>query len=232
MKKLFLVIVAVLWSCHLKAEDSPTITSIQYWIDNDRTSTINESNQEFDVDCSSLPTGLHLLHYRAKDSNGRFSQLYEYGFFKSPKEIKADSVLSLQWWIDNDSIAKIENSTEFAIDCTALHDGMHLLHCRIKDSADRYSQLYEYGFLKIAENAKADSIQSLQYWWDDLKDNAVTAPYTSQEFTLSTNALPYGLHSLRYRVQDNVGRWSELRSHYFYKGEVLDSALIVKYSYW
>lgn len=298
MKKILFVIVAFIWSCYSRADESPIITSVQYWIDNDQVAMINETSQEFDVDCSALPDGLHMLHYRvadnqgrfsqlyeygflkakavnaadsvqsiqywidndsvaktensmsfaidcsslrdglhmlhyrAKDSEGRFSQLYEFGFFKTPKEIKADSILTIQYWIDNDSIATTESNNEFAIDCSALREGLHLLHCRVKDSAGRYSQLHEYGFLKAAKEIVSDSIQSLQYWWDNMKDNAVIAPYTSSEFSLSTNALPYGLHSLNYRVQDNVGRWSESKSHYFYKGEVLDSARIVSYSYW
>lgn len=65
-----------------------------------------------------------------------------------------------------------------------------------------------------------------------MHDNAVIAPYTADQFVLSTNALPYGLHSLKYRVRDDAGRWSDLQSHYFYKGEALDSARIVSYSYW
>lgn len=75
-------------------------------------------------------------------------------------------------------------------------------------------------------------VESLQYWWDDLHQNAVTMPYSADEFTLSVNALPVGLHSLKYRVKDNAGRWSALHTHYFYKGEARASASIASYSYW
>lgn len=75
-------------------------------------------------------------------------------------------------------------------------------------------------------------ITSLQYWWDDLHQSAVTVPYSADELILSVNAFPVGLHSLKYRVKDNAGRWSALHSHYFYKGEARDSARIVSYSYW
>lgn len=166
IKLLTLFTVTALLSFPIFADDAPLINGVQYWIDNNHEAAVKKNSLEFDVDCSNLSTGLHFLHLRAIDSNGK------------------------------------------------------------------YSQLYEYGFLKVAEDVKSNSIQYLQYWWDDFKENAVVAPYTSNEFTLYTNALPYGLHSLKYRVKDNAGRWSELHEHYFYKGEALDSARIVSYSYW
>jgi len=143
------------------------------------------------------------------------------------------SVSSVQYWIDNDhAAAKTGDGLEFDVDCSALSEGLHMLHFRVADNGGRYSQLYEHGFLKMDRIAKAGAIQSIQYWWDDMSGNAVIAPYTSETFTLSTDALPYGLHSLKYRVKDDVGRWSDCRSHYFYKGEIQDSARIVSYSYW
>lgn len=142
-------------------------------------------------------------------------------------------ISGVQYWIDNNHSAAVsESSGEFKVDCSGLSTGLHLLHLRVKDSKGNYSPLYEYGFLKAAVSEVADSIQSLQYWWDDNKENAITAPYTSAGFTLSANALPYGLHSLKYRVKDNAEKWSELHSHYFYREEVADSARIVSYSYW
>lgn len=109
---------------------------------------------------------------------------------------------------------------------------MHLLHYRVLDSNGRYSPLQEHGFYKIPAPKKATKVESLQYWWDDMHTNAVTAPHTEQDFVLSTTALPYGLHSLNYRVKDDTGAWSQLHTSYFYKGEALDSARIASYSYW
>lgn len=77
-------------------------------------------------------------------------------------------------------------------------------------------------------------IESLQYWWDDMYREAVTIPYTDEQFVLSANHLHPGMHSLKYRVKDNAGRWSELRIQYFYKGAATgtEDARIVSYSYW
>ena len=116
--------------------------------------------------------------------------------------------------------------------CSDLPTGYHTLHYRVLDSQGHYSALQEHGFLKLAPVTVATAVASIQYWWDDSHSNAVTVPYTSDEFVLPTAALPVGLHSLKYRVKDNAGRWSECRSHYFYKGEVLDPATVVSYSYW
>ncbi len=143
-------------------------------------------------------------------------------------------IASVQYWIDDDltNSATVSDTLGFEVDCSALSSGLHTLHYRVADSEGHYSRLHEHSFFKIPKINKPTEVVTLQYWWDDSHENAVSGPYTSEEFTLSTDALPMGLHSLKYRVKDNVGRWSECKSHYFYKGEVTDSAKIVKYSYW
>lgn len=143
------------------------------------------------------------------------------------------SVASLEYWIDsNHAAAVVSPSQEVDIDCKTLSPGLHTLHYRVADSNGRYSVLKEHSFLKIDSTAVATSVESLQYWWDDMSQNAVTEPYNPESFIISANALSLGLHSLKYRVKDNAGRWSQCHAHYFYKGEATDSARIVSYSYW
>lgn len=142
-------------------------------------------------------------------------------------------IASLQYWIDdNHAATSVSAKMEFNINCASLASGLHTLHYRVADNKGHCSALQEHGFFKVAPIDTATEVSSLQYWWDDLPQNAVTVPYSADAFVLSTNTFPVGLHSLNYRVKDNAGRWSELRSHYFYKGEVRDSARIVSYSYW
>jgi len=142
-------------------------------------------------------------------------------------------ISSIQYWIDdNHTSVNIRSSQEFDIGCAELPTGLHTIHFRVADNQGRYSSLQEHVFFKVPVSQIATNIESMQYWWDDMYDNAVNVPYTSEQFVLSTDALPFGLHSLKYRIKDNAGIWSELRSHYFYKGEALDSARIASYSYW
>lgn len=143
------------------------------------------------------------------------------------------TISSVQYWIDdNHADASFVPSLEFDVDCSALSQGMHLLHYRVCDSEGNYSSLQEHGFFKVIAVPNATKIESLQYWWDDMYQNSVTSPYSAEEFTLSTDALPYGLHSLKFRVKDDAGRWSGLQTHFFYKGETLEPSRIVSYSYW
>lgn len=143
------------------------------------------------------------------------------------------SISSIQYWIDeNHTAAMVSSSTEFDLDCSKLTTGLHTLNYRVLDNEGNYSALFQHSFLKQEPGPAHTDVVTLQYWWDDMHDNAVDAPYSSEEFVLSTDALPYGLHSLKYRVKDNTGAWSDLRTHYFYKGEPVDSARIVSYSYW
>lgn len=142
-------------------------------------------------------------------------------------------IASVQYWIDNaHTTATVGSSLEFDVDCSALPPGVHTLHYRIADTEGRYSPLQEHSFLKLSAPGDPAELTSLQYWWDDLSQNAVTVLYTSEQFTLSANALPFGLHGLHYRVQDSKGRWSPIMTHYVYRGDIKEPAKIVSYSYW
>ena len=146
------------------------------------------------------------------------------------EEKKIDSV---QYWIDNQQDAvTVSSITEFTINCSDLTPGLHTLNYRIMDTNGNYSALQCHGFYKADVAQVAFQIKSLQYWWDDNIEGAVVADYTADEFVLSTDEMKQGLHSLKYRVLDDTGRWSDLRSHYFYKEEPRDSANIVSYTYW
>lgn len=139
----------------------------------------------------------------------------------------------VQYWIDNrDEDAQLSDSLNFTVDCKELPAGLHFLRYRVADSSGRFSPLNEHGFYKTPVIKSATKIDSLMFWWDDFHINAVSAVYNDSTFILSTSALPYGLHSLKYRVVDDAGRWSETKTHYFYKGEQRDSAMITGYFYW
>lgn len=142
-------------------------------------------------------------------------------------------ITSLQYWIDDNlAAASVSTKMEFSINCVSLSPGLHTLHYRVTDNKGHYSALKEHGFFKIVPDHTATQVSQLQYWWDDLYQSAVIMPYSGEEFILTANAFPVGLHSLKYRVKDSAGRWSALHSHYFYKGEVREPACIVSYSYW
>lgn len=142
-------------------------------------------------------------------------------------------ITSIQYWIDNNHTEAItQSSLDFEINCTSLSPGMHTLQYRVADSKGKYSELKQHGFYKMPLVNSPTKIETLQYWWDDMLTSLVSIPYSDEEMVLSTDALPYGLHSLKFRVKDDAGRWSEAKSHYFYKGEAPDSAMIVAYTYW
>lgn len=236
MKRLALTMIAVVWCMsRAVADGNAQITSVEYWIDNDQASVTTSTTLDFVVNCASLHEGMHTLHYRVADSEGRYSALQEHGFYKMPAILTAEKIDYLQYWLDD----KLENAVtipytpdQFVVSANSLPTGMHTLHYRVADSEGRYSALQEHGFYKLPSDKSSEKIDSLQYWWDDMHQNAVTAPYSPDQFVLSTNALPYGLHSLKYRVKDDIGRWSDLHSHYFYNAGAADTAKIVSYTYW
>ena len=229
-RQLCLIIAAMISLTPILAQ--PKVASVQYWFDNEQSAARVSSQMEFDIDCSALQPGFHALHYRVADNAGHYSALQEHTFFKVAPWAEQTDITGVVYWLDNNlSAAVVSSKLELDINCSSLSPGFHTLHYRVADNTGRYSALQEHTFFKVATVAKATSIAQMQYWWDDFQANACTAPY-SNDFVLSTEALPVGLHSLKYRVQDDAGRWSACHSHYFYKGLQNDSARIVSYSYW
>ena len=136
------------------------------------------------------------------------------------------------WWNNNHAAAQTSTQLEFDIDCSQLSPGLHNLFYRVADGNGAYSSLSQQLVYKSVPPTPASKVVEVQYWWNDKEKFKVSAPYSEEVLSLSTDSLRMGLHSLNYRVKDDAGHWSALYSHYFYKGEVSDSAAIASYTYW
>lgn len=236
MKKLLFILIAVVIGIPgLFSQDSLTVSKVHYWLDDVHTTAKVSSELEFDVDCKDLSPGYHVLHYRVGDSNGGFSALRPFGFIKVDYPAKATGIEHLQYWWDNrhpDALERAYTSETLVLATDSLKPGFHTLHYRVKDDQGQYSALMEHGFLKAASPATATEIDSLQYWWDSTDEKAHMSQYSDESFILSTDSLNIGLHSFNFRVKDNADNWSATNTKYFYKGESVDSARMVSYSYW
>ena len=236
MTKLLLCLAAAfaIFSLWAEADDKLQLQEVQYWIDDHASATVSPA-LEFDVDCNELPPGLHTLFYRVKDSQGKYSSLHAFGFIKPDRIKRGTKVESIHYWWDDsivDSRSVPYSSEQIILSNPNLRPGLHTLKYRLLDDVGKYSATFIHSFMKLAPERVATAVDSIQYWWDDRAQEASIALYMNEELMLPTNDLRAGLHSLNYRLKDDAGRWSASKAHYFYKGEQLDSARIVGYSYW
>ena len=98
----------------------------------------------------------------------------------SPIRVKADEVITYQYWIDNDISAVVESTTtdgaEFTlpIDVANLSTGVHFLNVRAK-TGTTWGTVYRYLFsIPTPANPATVNLQKYEYWLDNDYANRVT----------------------------------------------------------
>ena len=86
MKKSFLLFIIVLLALPALADDR-TLTAGEYWVDNNHLSRTtvsigSDGLMQFALDGTQLSEGLHTLHYRAQDSEGCYSAVQSWLFYR------------------------------------------------------------------------------------------------------------------------------------------------------
>ena len=138
-----------------------------------------------------------------------------------------------QYWFDNDfdsavTIPADQSKNSELTDnllTEGLNDGTHTLHFRAHDTNGLWSCVKGMLFIKnMAQwaNAENNSVQRIQFWFDNDFDNAVTIATDNANSvifnaSLDTDALKDGVHTLNFRFQDTNGLWSCVKGMLFIK---------------
>ncbi|MBK8144869.1 MAG: PKD domain-containing protein [Bacteroidetes bacterium] len=160
-----------------------------------------------------------------------------------------NKIKSYEYWFDNDFLSKVTTtitpvvSYQLAgtIPTAGLAGGLHVFNVRFKDDSSRYSQVTSSFFFKQFQGGAAvqTDIVSYEYWFDNDYASKVSAIIVATpNFQLSGNvsaalASP-GLHVMNIRFKDSGGKWSQVVSSFFYKGDQGGVAQneIKEYEYW
>lgn len=197
--------------------DDRTLVSGEYWFDDLQSSRVSVSidangQMDFTADASQLTEGLHRLNYHALDSEGCWSPLHTWMFFRYAPETIGNT--TLEYWIDEGQHQKLpinENVTTFQVDASACSEGLHQLNYRLNNGAIKTWLFFRY----VPETALENPV--LHYWMDD--GQRQTRPIEGDElsFVADASALAEGLHTISYRVVcgNNIG--SATSSWTFYK---------------
>ena len=238
IKKIRIIGALWLWVITLAAQTNNSLTTFQYWWDDNLPvgeQTISGSTITYTepVDTKTLNDGFHRFNYRIKDNRGAWSQTVSTYFLKrTGVPTTANTVDSLQYWWNDDFASKTQKPVtrggmveinDFG-DATALKDGFYRFNYRIKDNRGAWSQTATTFFLKRTNvPTTANSLVTLQYWWDgdyaSLVEEVLPQPEAliSLDKTGAIAALSDGIHRLSYRVKDNRNQWSSTETYAFIK---------------
>jgi hypothetical protein len=231
--RILILLLAGLLTQYGRADDRQ-VAGCEYWFDNNLSSlrTINGTT-EFTADASSLGEGLHTLHYRAKASDGRYSPVQSWMFYRIGK--KATGVTTkLEYWIDNRSHSSInvnDTTVNFMLNAASEAEGLHTLHYRLTSTNGTASPVQSWMFYRTGKSSVGDL--KLEYWIDNGSHRSLSANDSTVVFMLNAASESEGLHTLHYRLTSTNGTASPVQSWMFYRMSAKPKATRLKsYRIW
>jgi len=208
-----------------------TIVEYEYWFNDDfsnRTITaitpVSQYHLDTSLSVSTLPNGINVINFRAKDSQGKYSVITSQLFYK--KELTnsdTNHIVSYEYWFDDDfqnktlvNITPTEQATVLAqLDVSTMSNGMHLFNLRAKDERGYYSSIVSQLFYKKKLSSYTDNkIIAYKYWYDDDYDNLIYVDLLTptNQLNLIDNLdmtqIPKGIHTLNFQFKDDANIWS------------------------
>ncbi|HYC86943.1 MAG TPA: T9SS type A sorting domain-containing protein [Chryseosolibacter sp.] len=178
-------------------------------------------NESFVVSTASLPTGIHTLNLRTRDSGGQWSHTLSTPMINIATGNA--NVSKLEYFFDTDpgfgaatdvTITPGTNvNTSFFADASSLSPGVHTLNIRTMDEAGAWSLTYARPIIVVS--AASPNVTELEYFFDvdpgfgNAAAVAITpGPMIDQNFIVDASGLTNGIHTLNVRSKDASGSWT------------------------
>lgn len=159
------------------------------------------------------------------------------------------NIVGYEYWFNNDFANKtttIVTSTQQllinqTVPTTGLIQGINTINFRSFDDSGKFSSVISHYFYKtsVPESNLTPEIVAYEYWIDNDYANAVLVNTTIQQQLninelMSMSTLNNGVHNFHIRFKDNVGLWSSVVNHFFYKTpeQIVTQNSITEYRYW
>ena len=194
-----------------------TAATLRYWFDDEKEVSICDANTgtQF-LDASSLPDGLHTLHYQVVDTEGRVSSIASSIFLKIPARLATAEKL-VYWFDDEETTTSVDmKSGTMFLDASGLLDGLHTVHYLVICSDGNVTSAHSSIFLKMNIDIQSTTAQSMRYWFDDETDVNVTKIAQGTQM-LDASHLLDGLHTVHYQIVDENGVVASPYSSIFFK---------------
>jgi hypothetical protein len=149
--------------------------------------------------------------------------------YSGPASGGSDFAGQWEYWFNTGYDDRIKSSFGQAgsnnIPTDGLAAGMHTLHFRFRDDKGLWSVPQSFIFFKGGQQ-----LSGCEYWFNDDYQNKITVAAGAEKFNESFQAgsLANGMHWLHFRFKDELGIYSPLQSHLFWK----TGQKLVAYEFW
>ena len=242
LKRLFHITLLLLAT--VAAHADVELAGYEYWIDSDYStrivSTSSQPTISFDIDLSSQEQGIHILNFRARNSEGTWGSLKRMLYF-IPESSSPDITLKgYEYWMDNDVNSRIHSESSnteqvFSIDISQMTQGIHFFNFRAYNTEGDMGALKRF-LCYFPENANPDAtVSRYEYWIDEDQSQKVVQDATGGDFVAAVDisTLTAGIHYYNFRAQNSEGTWGALKRMLFFIPEnVNPDATVSRYEYW
>ena len=240
MKKTSLVLLLLCLCISLQAQQ---IAKYEYWFDHDsdqrKVVTASNGNIILTANTATLPLGIHTFHFRALDSEGRWSPPISSLFLRQPMAQEGIVVDKYEYWFDEDYDHRITARPsgewiDLSIDVKHLPVGVHSFQLRAIDDAGRGSAPVVGYFLRVALPNEVSTTFDYEYWFDNNESQKMTGGTTNGMINLKVDAsnVKGGLHSIAFCIRGEDGRWAPPIYQYFVKPYDNVENKITGFYYW
>ncbi len=204
------------------------LSKCQYWFDNNHQNLIEKGmnggiSETLEFDTEQLEYGLHTLHLRFSDNNGKWSTPTEWLFFSNGK-IDPKQPAKIEYWFNDLSSERVtetikETGITLFTNASNLKDGLHKIVYRISDNQGNWSIPSQWSFYRLPESFINDTVVTIEYWLDSGYDKpfSISAHSGVNLFDIETENLSEGLHTLTYRTKTKCGNYGNPGTWLFYK---------------
>ncbi len=210
-----------------------TIIAAEYFFDTDpgtgNATVLNISSgsnldTRFAIPLTSVATGIHILHLRVKNNLNQWGLYARQAFYKSP-QILGNNIVAAEYFLDADPgvgngevlpISQGVQLNEFlSIPLTAVSEGVHILHIRVKNNSNQWGMYARQVFYK-SPKVLGNELIAAEYFIDEDPGVGAATPIAITQgqsvdevlnITIPQN-LKEGDHVLHLRVKRNDGKWS------------------------
>lgn len=189
-------------------EDGHGDTKLRYWFnqDNNTMKIVDFVQGMFDIDVSSLESGIHVLSFIATNDRGEQSDPQSRFFFVPEKEAQEEAMF--YYWFDEnhaDMVSAPVGDGALMLDVASLSEGIHILHSYIKKDG-RMSEPKHQVFMK--QPLGGNAIAYYSYWLNEadtersvVKVDKPTNPYELIDM-LPVESQPLRSSSFHFEVTD------------------------------
>jgi hypothetical protein len=143
-------------------------------------------------DIQALSQGIHYIHFRARDENGRWGTGANTIFVMVELSSSAESdIQQVEYFIDSDpgygmgtpvtlSSAGNDLTIDFSVSLSGLDDGNHVLYIRAKNEINNWGQVYAEGFEYTSTGIGDEEINSLFKVYPNPSNGIIQVELTDQ----------------------------------------------------